>query len=86
MKKFTDRINELNIVRDEDFDANQLKMGIKVESEHGDIYEHLDSYLETWNIKMPWSKDEFYGKIAKAHLREMPDYYTRLSEMEKGGK
>ena len=23
------------------------------------------------------------GKIALAHLRELPDYYTRLEEMEK---
>lgn len=82
MKKFTDKINELHIVRDDNFDKEQLKMGIKVESEHGDVYEKLDSYLETWNIQMPWSKTEFYQKIAEAHLREMPDYYTRLSKME----
>ncbi len=24
------------------------------------------------------------GKIALAHLKELPDYYTRLSRMEKG--
>lgn len=82
MKKFTDRINELHIVRDENFDPDQLKMGIKVESEHGDVYEQLDNYLESFNVAMPWKKDEFYEKIAKAHLREMPDYYTRLDKME----
>jgi len=28
---------------------------------------------------------ERQGKIAQAHLQEMPDYYTRLKKMEKGG-
>lgn len=62
---------------------DQLKMGIKIESEHGDVYEYLDNYLEPFNIKMPFTKEEFYKKIAEAHLREMPDYYTRLVKMEK---
>ena len=75
MKKFTDRINESN-------KDSELEMGIKIESEHGDIYDHLDSYLESFNVPMPWSKEEFYKKIAEAHLREMPDYYTRLNKME----
>jgi hypothetical protein len=75
MKKFTDRINESN-------KDTELEMGIKIESEHGDIYDHLDSYLESFNVPMPWSKEEFYKKIAEAHLREMPDYYTRLNKME----
>ncbi len=77
MKKFTDRINESKE------EPSQLEMGIKIESEHGDIYDHLDSYLESFNVPMPWSKEEFYKKIAEAHLREMPDYYTRLNQMEK---
>lgn len=77
MKKFTDRINE-----SKEFEPSQLEMGIKIESEHGDIYDHLDSYLESFNVPMPWSKQEFYKKIAEAHLREMPDYYTKLNKME----
>lgn len=49
---------------DENFDAKQLAMGVKVEHEHTN-----DSYL----AKI----------IAKAHLSELPDYYTRLEKMEK---
>jgi hypothetical protein len=76
MKKFTDKINESKE------DINQLEMGIKIESEHGDIYDYLDIYLESFNVPMPWSKEEFYKKIAEAHLREIPDYYTKLNEIE----
>lgn len=48
---------------DDDFDADELKMGIEVEKEHID--------------------DERIAKgIAKAHLAEMPDYYTKLKAME----
>lgn len=64
-------------------EPSQLEMGIKVESEHGDVYEYIDNYLESFNVPMPCSKEEFYKKIAQAHLREMPDYYTRLQKMEK---
>lgn len=54
MKKFSN-INEENTSSDK-----ELEMGIKIESEHCDIYEYLDSYLETWNIQMPCKKKEFY--------------------------
>jgi len=69
-----------------DFDPIQLKAGIKVESEHGDVYEDLTRYLKSFDVPMPWSKMEFYKKIAKAHLREMPDYYTHLLRMESDNK
>lgn len=62
---------------------SELETGIKIESEHCDIYEQLEKYLSSVDIKMPWSKKKFYEKIAKAHLKELPDYYTRLSKMEK---
>ncbi len=78
MRKFTDKINESN----NNFDQEQLEIGIKIESEHGDVYRQLDSYLESFNVQMPWSEMEFYKKIAESHLREIPDYYTRLSKME----
>lgn len=77
MKKFSN-INEENTSSDK-----ELEMGIKIESEHCDIYEYIDAYLETWNIQMPCKKKEFYERIAKAHLKEIPDYYTRLTKMEK---
>jgi len=48
----------------------QFRLGIEVESEHADIA--MD--IMTW------------GRIAKAHLSEIPDYYTRLAQMEVEGK
>ena len=56
----------------------QLKMGIKVEQEHGP-----DRGKDT-NI----TKDDLLmtAKIAVSHLKELPDYYTRLDQMEKTGK
>ena len=82
MKKFTNVL----ITEAQKYDNEQLKMGVKVESEHGDIYEQLEKWMDkTYKeyASMPWSKEEFYTKIAKAHLREIPDYYTRLGKMEK---
>lgn len=83
MKKFT-QLNESK----EEFDLKELEMGIKIESEHGDIYEELRDWIDENQIQqgMPWSKRELYEKIAKAHLREMPDYYSRLTKMEKEGE
>lgn len=55
------------------FDAEQYLMGLEVELEHGarDPETNVtdDDELAT-------------GKIAWAHLKELPDYYTRLSVME----
>lgn len=49
-------------------------MGLLVELEHGAIHHDTDV-----------TNDDPYltGKIALAHLREFPDYYTRLAAMEK---
>lgn len=56
------------------FDLEQFRMGMDVELEHGtrDPQTNVtgDDPLTT-------------GKIALAHLHEYPDYYTRLSVMEK---
>jgi len=52
-------------------------MGMDVELEHGTIDPHTnvtnDDPLAT-------------GKIALAHLNELPDYYTRLDKMETEGE
>lgn len=58
----------------EKFDVEQFRMGLDVELEHGTI-----SPLTNVTNDNPI----LTGKIALAHLRELPDYYTRLSEMEK---
>jgi len=65
------------------FDSNELRMGMKIEKEHSDIWKRLDSYLESYNISMPFTEEEFYELIAKSHLKEIPDYYSRLKIMEK---
>lgn len=59
------------------FDAEQFRMGLDVELEHGS----RDSKTNVTN------DDEIMtGKIALAHLNEFPDYYTRLEKMEEEGE
>ncbi len=54
-------------------DLEQLGMGLLVELEHG-----------TGDPETNVTDDDLSltGKIALAHLKEFPDYYTRLAEME----
>ena len=55
------------------FDVEQFRMGMDVELEHG-----------THDPETNVTDDDVLvtGKIARAHLNEFPDYYTRLSAME----
>jgi hypothetical protein len=55
------------------FDVEQFRMGMDVEIEHG---RHDPQTDVTGNDPI------VTGKIALAHLREFPDYYTRLAIME----
>jgi hypothetical protein len=59
------------------FNVAQFKIGMEVELEHGTI-------KKLTNI----SNDRLLttGKIALAHLNEIPDYFTRLLKMEKEAK
>ena len=50
---------------------DQFCQGMKVEQEHKDITK---------------GDDKMTAKIALAHLREIPDYYTRLEKMEDNAK
>lgn len=52
----------------------EFTMGINVEFEHGTRYKETN--ITNDNKKMT-------GQIAWAHLKEFPDYYTRLEKMEK---
>ena len=54
-------------------DLEQFRMGLKVELEHG----ARDPETNVTNDDMTLT-----GKIALAHLKEFPDYYTRLAKME----
>jgi hypothetical protein len=51
----------------------EFRMGLAVELEHG-----------THDFETNVTDDDLVttGKIALAHLREFPDYYTRLERME----
>lgn len=62
---------------------SQLEVGKKIESEHLDVYEYFQDFLHKHDLEMPLSKDELYEMIAKAHIKEIPDYYDRLTKMEK---
>lgn len=55
------------------FDLEQFRMGMDVELEHG----KRDAETNVTNDD-PLTT----GKIALAHLREFPDYYTRLAKLE----
>ena len=56
------------------FNIEQFRMGLDVELEHG-------SHDPETNVTH--SDPILTGKIAWAHLKEIPDYYTRLDKMEK---
>ena len=60
----------------------ELKMGIKIEKEHNDLYNEISNYFQERGEKCPWTAEHFYEKIAKAHIKEVPDYYTRLKLVE----
>jgi hypothetical protein len=55
------------------FDLEQFRSGMDVEFEHG-------SHDPQTNV----TDDDpiMTGKIALAHMKEFPDYYTRLEQME----
>ncbi|AUC75394.1 MULTISPECIES: DUF5661 family protein [unclassified Olleya] len=56
-----------------DIQLDEFTKGINVEFEHGTRYPETNV---TNNDKA------LTGKIAWAHLKEFPDYYTRLEKME----
>lgn len=68
--------DKLNITW-EKWDIEQFRIGLDVELEHGTVSPSTnvtdDDPIRT-------------GKIALAHLNEIPDYYTRLAQMEEEGE
>jgi hypothetical protein len=56
------------------FGIDQFQVGLEVETEHG----ARDPETNVTN-----DDPILTGKIALAHLKEFPDYYTRLAKMEK---
>lgn len=77
-KKFTTNeaksIGDILGIRWDKFDVEQFRMGMDVELEHG----LCDPSTNVTN-----DDPVITGKIALAHLNEIPDYYDRLEKMEK---
>ena len=59
------------------FDIEQFRAGMDVELEHGTRDPDTD---------VTGDDPLLTGKIALAHLRELPDYYLRLARMEAEGE
>jgi hypothetical protein len=59
------------------FDVDQFGRGMNVELEHG---------LHDLGTNVTDDDPVTTGKIARAHLNEFPDYYTRLDQMEEQAK
>jgi hypothetical protein len=55
------------------FDVDQFRLGMNVELEHG---------LQDLLTNVTGDEPTVTAKIALAHLKEFPDYYTRLARME----
>ena len=55
------------------FDVDEFRDGLDVELEHG---------FHDPQTNVTGSDPVITGKIALAHLKEFPDYYTRLKKME----
>ena len=76
-KEFTiDEAREIGISIGIDFskyDLDEFRRGLAVELEHG-------AHDPETNVTN--SDPVITGKIAWAHLKEIPDYYTRLEKME----
>jgi hypothetical protein len=59
------------------FDVEEYRSGLCVELEHGTHDAETD---------VTGDDELLTGKIALAHLKEFPDYYTRLERMEEEAK
>ena len=55
------------------FDVDQFRMGMDVELEHGTQDPETNVTADDVTVT---------AKIARAHLNEFPDYYSRLAVME----
>ncbi len=68
------QIGEILGITWDKFDVEQFRMGLDVELEHG---------LHNPETNVTDDEPLTTGKIALAHLKEFPDYYTRLEKLEK---
>lgn len=68
------RIGEKLGIKWDKFDVEQFRRGMDVELEHG-LHDAATNVTNDDGL--------ITGKIALAHLNELPDYYDRLDKMEK---
>lgn len=81
-EKTLNRVKQIaKLIGADKVDLKQLRRGMKVEREHGDRNKKTDVIKQK-----DADSDKVFAKIALAHLKEIPDYYTRLDKMEKQGK
>ncbi|MCC6906866.1 MAG: hypothetical protein IT430_02905 [Phycisphaerales bacterium] len=67
------RIGDSLHIRWDTVDLDQFRRGLEVEFEHG---------LRDPDTNVTNDDELLTGKIAWAHLKEFPDYYTRLDKLE----
>lgn len=67
------RVGDSLRVRWDKVDLEQFRRGLEVEFEHG---------LHDPETNVTNDDELLTGKIAWAHLKEFPDYYTRLDKLE----
>jgi len=60
--------------------ADELKAGTKIEREHKKTVDKIRASVKDGKITL--TDEEIFALIAKDHLAEIPDYYTRLAAME----
>jgi hypothetical protein len=67
------RIGDLLHINWDTVRLDQFRRGLEVEFEHG---------LHDPETNVTNDDEQLTGKIAWAHLKEFPDYYTRLDKLE----
>lgn len=58
----------------------ELEKGIEHEREHKDVIDKIRASIK--NGKLMMTDDEFFKLTAETHIEKIPDYYSRLHEME----
>lgn len=64
----------------EAYSSKELSKGIKEEKEHTEVYNTFVKAIKDKKRKAPLTIREFSEQIAKAHLKEDPQYYTKLKK------
>ena len=81
MKKFNEteakKIGKMLKIDWKEVSLDQFTKGLNVELEHGS---------KDPQTNVTDNNGKLTGEIALAHLKEFPDYYTRLAKMEKVAK